>query len=70
MSSAPPVRRADKLMSDEDARLFLARGHCARVATIGADGAPYVTPLLYVCLDGEILMHNSAARLPGGRRAG
>jgi nitroimidazol reductase NimA-like FMN-containing flavoprotein (pyridoxamine 5'-phosphate oxidase superfamily) len=61
MSSAPPVRRTDKLMSDEDARLFLARGHCARVATVGADGAPYVTPLLYVCLDGEILMHNSAS---------
>lgn len=61
MSSAPPVRRTDKLMSDEDTRRLLARGHCARVATVGADGAPYVTPLLYVWMDGEILMHNSAA---------
>ena len=39
MSSAPPVRRTDKLMSEEDAHRLLARGHCARVATVGADGA-------------------------------
>ena len=62
MSSAPPVRRTDKLMSEADAQRLLARGRSARVATVGADGAPYVTPLLYVCIDGEILMHNSAAR--------
>lgn len=67
MSSAPPVRRTDKLMSGEDVHRLLARGHCARVATVGADGAPYVTPLLYVWMDGEILMHNSAA--PGHFRA-
>ena len=61
MSSPPPVRRSDKLMSDDRARAFLSRGHCARVATVGADGSPYCTPLLYVCMDGELLMHNSAA---------
>ena len=61
MSSPPPVRRSDKLMSDDRARAFLSRGHCARVATVGVDGSPYCTPLLYVCIDGELLMHNSAA---------
>lgn len=62
MSGAPSVRRLDKLMSDEAAHALLARGRCARVATVGADGAPYCTPLLYVWMDGEIYMHNSAAR--------
>ncbi len=61
MSSAPRVRRTDKLMSEEAARALLARGHCVRVATVSADGAPYCTPLLYVWMDGEIYMHNSAA---------
>lgn len=62
MSNAPPVRRLDKLMADDSSRALLARGHCARVATVGADGAPYCTPLLYVWMDGELYMHNSAAR--------
>ena len=62
MSSPPPVRRTDKVMSDESARALLARGHCARIATVSADGSPYCTPLLYIVMDGEIYLHNSAAR--------
>src|SRR5260370_42192447 len=62
--SAPPVRRKDKLMSDEQALEFLARGLCGRIASIGADGWPYCLPLLYVWADGEVLVHNPAARGP------
>jgi len=60
--SAPPVRRKDKLMSDEQALEFLARGWCGRIASVGADGWPYCVPLLYVWADGEVRVHNPAAR--------
>jgi nitroimidazol reductase NimA-like FMN-containing flavoprotein (pyridoxamine 5'-phosphate oxidase superfamily) len=62
MSGAPQVRRADKLMSDERARETLERGFCGRLATVGEDGWPYCVPLLYVYMDGEILVHNTRAR--------
>lgn len=61
MSSPPDVRRKDKLMPDDAAREFLAAGHTGRLATVGPDGWPYVTPLLYVVLDGEIWVHNTRA---------
>jgi nitroimidazol reductase NimA-like FMN-containing flavoprotein (pyridoxamine 5'-phosphate oxidase superfamily) len=62
MSAPPQVRRKDKLMTDADAEAFLARGYCGRIATIGPDGWPYCVPLLYVWADGEVLVHNPAAR--------
>jgi uncharacterized protein len=62
MSAPPQLRRADKLMTDVRALEFLARGFCGRIASIGADGWPYCVPLLYVWADGEIRVHNSAAR--------
>jgi len=62
MSAPPPVRRADKLMSEDRARALLAAGHSGRLATVGADGWPYCVPLLYVWMDGEIWVHNTAAR--------
>lgn len=62
MSNAPQVRRADKLMPEESAREALARGFAGRLATVGADGWPYVVPLLYVWIDGEIWVHNTRAR--------
>ena len=47
MSSAPPefppVRRQDKLMSDDDARDMLAKGRYGCVATVSADGSPYTS---------------------------
>lgn len=61
MSGAPQVRRTDKLMPEERAREALARGFCGRLATIGEDGWPYCLPLLYVCLDGEVWVHNTRA---------
>jgi uncharacterized protein len=60
--SAPPLRRIDKLMSEEHTLELLAHGYCGRVASVGADGWPYCVPLLYVWTGGEVLVHNSAAR--------
>lgn len=62
MSRAPDVRRKDKLMPEDTARALLQRGYVGRVATVDADGQPYVTPLLYVLMDGRIYVHNSRAR--------
>lgn len=62
MSGSPQVRRADKLMAAERARETLERGFCGRLATVGPDGAPYCVPLLYVCMEGEVLVHNTSAR--------
>lgn len=59
MSALPEVRRADKLMPDEETLAFLAEGYCGRLGTVGAEGQPYVTPLLYVVMDGEIWVHNA-----------
>jgi uncharacterized protein len=60
--SAPQLRRTDRVMSDARIEELLANGFCGRLATVGADGAPYCVPLLYVWLDGEVLLHNTGAR--------
>src|SRR5260370_40025038 len=62
MSGSPQVRRADKLMGEERARETLEGGFCGRLATVGEDGSPYCVPLLYVCMDGEIFVHNTRAK--------
>ena len=62
MSGSPQVRRADKLMAEERVRETLERGFCGRLATVGEDGAPYCVPLLYICMDGEVFVHNTRAR--------
>jgi nitroimidazol reductase NimA-like FMN-containing flavoprotein (pyridoxamine 5'-phosphate oxidase superfamily) len=61
MSSPPQVRRTDKLMTEASSLETLTRGFCGRLATIGADGYPYCVPLLYVWMDGQVYVHNSAA---------
>lgn len=60
--SSPRLRRADKQMSEPRARELLARAYSGRLATVGANGWPYVVPLLYVWMKGEIYVHNSKAR--------
>jgi uncharacterized protein len=62
MSATPPIRRADKAMSEAAARDALAGGFSGRLATIGPDGWPYCVPLLYVSMGDEIWVHNTAAR--------
>jgi len=60
--SAPPLRRADRAMSEQRAWDILARGFSGRLATIGEDGYPYCIPLLYVCMDGEVYVHTTSAK--------
>jgi uncharacterized protein len=66
MSAPPNMRRAEKQMPDDRALDVLQKGFCGRLATIGPDGYPYCVPLLYVCMDGEVYVHNSLA--PGHLR--
>ncbi len=62
MSRPPKVRRSDKQMSSAAVDKMLSTGYCGHIATVGADGAPYVCPLLYVWLNGQIWLHNTSAR--------
>jgi len=62
MSGSPQMQRADKLMGEERARETLEGGFCGRLATVGEDGSPYCVPLLYVCMDGEIFVHNTRGK--------
>jgi nitroimidazol reductase NimA-like FMN-containing flavoprotein (pyridoxamine 5'-phosphate oxidase superfamily) len=62
MSSSPTLRRADRQMDDARVEEMLARGYCGRLATVGADGFPYVVPLLYVWMEGKLYVHNTIAR--------
>src|SRR5689334_11492583 len=57
MSTAPELRRADRAMTEEEIASFLRGSHHGRLATVGSDGYPYCLPLLYVFLDGRILVH-------------
>jgi nitroimidazol reductase NimA-like FMN-containing flavoprotein (pyridoxamine 5'-phosphate oxidase superfamily) len=61
MSTPPQMRRADKVISPEQALATLERGYCGRIATIGPDGYPYCVPMLYVWLSGEVYLHNAKA---------
>src|SRR3954469_10921424 len=60
--SSPQLRRQDRVLGDAEARALLMRAYCGRIASVGADGWPYLVPLLYLFEDGEITVHNSAAR--------
>lgn len=62
MSNAPQLRRADKLLSDEQALACVAHGYSGRLATVGSDGWPYIIPLLYIWMNDEIWVHNTSAR--------
>jgi nitroimidazol reductase NimA-like FMN-containing flavoprotein (pyridoxamine 5'-phosphate oxidase superfamily) len=62
MSSAPSIRRTDRLMSEEHAHHLLRHGFCGRLATVSADGSPYCVPLLYVVKDRSLYVHSTVAR--------
>jgi len=57
------VRRADKLMRQEELKEFLARAFCGRTATLGRDGYPYVVPNLFVWMEERIFLHTT--NVPG-----
>src|ERR1700731_4101609 len=62
MSSAPQLRRAERMMSEEQARQLFQQGFCRRLATVGEDGSPYCVPLLYVVIQGRLYVHNTSDR--------
>ncbi len=49
-------------MSEERVRELIRHAYSGRLATVGPDGWPYVIPLLYVWMRGEIWVHNTSAR--------
>lgn len=53
------LRRADKIMSAEEVRSFIAQAYCGRIATLGRDGFPYVVPNLFVWMDERIYLHTA-----------
>jgi nitroimidazol reductase NimA-like FMN-containing flavoprotein (pyridoxamine 5'-phosphate oxidase superfamily) len=61
MSSFPELRRNDRLMAPQDAWAFLSGGYSGCLATVGSDGYPYVTPLLYVTSAPRIFVHGASA---------
>jgi nitroimidazol reductase NimA-like FMN-containing flavoprotein (pyridoxamine 5'-phosphate oxidase superfamily) len=60
--SSPQLRRQDRALADAEARRLIERAYCGRLATISADGSPYIVPLLHVLAGDEICVHNTAAR--------
>src|SRR5690349_17066964 len=61
MSNAPSLRRTDKQMQVDECWDFVRQAQVARVATVSADGSPYVIPLLHLVLDGAIWFHTTSA---------
>ena len=62
-----PMRRQDLAMDEARTEALLRRAFCGRLATVGSDGAPYCTTMLYVWMDGRIVMHG--ARTTGHLRS-
>jgi nitroimidazol reductase NimA-like FMN-containing flavoprotein (pyridoxamine 5'-phosphate oxidase superfamily) len=60
--SAFSMRRGDRIMSADQALQLIERGYSCRLATVGADGAPYCTPFLYVWMNGGIYVHSTSAK--------
>ena len=53
------LRRTDKVMSAQEVDDFLARAFCGRIATVDAQGYPYIHPTLYVWMGRTVYMHTS-----------
>ena len=62
MSGPNDVRRRDLVMDEAGIEALLQHGFCGRLATVGVDGAPYCTTMLYVWMDGRLHMHGTRAR--------
>ena len=61
MSGPTQVRRPDLTMDEARTQALLVHGFCGRLATVGIDGAPYCTTMLYIWMDGLIHMHGTRA---------
>lgn len=54
-----PVRRADRQISEAEARVLLVSGEYGVLSTVSPDGQPYATPLSYVVIDNHICFHGA-----------
>ena len=59
--SGPGLRRADRAMTDKQARQALEAGFAGRLATVSEDGHPYCVPLLYIWADNQVFLHGTSA---------
>lgn len=55
------LRRADKIMSDEEVDSFLTTAFCGRTATVDAEGFPYIVPNLFVWHARSVWLHTARA---------
>jgi nitroimidazol reductase NimA-like FMN-containing flavoprotein (pyridoxamine 5'-phosphate oxidase superfamily) len=55
------MHRIERQMTDEDARAFLRTQKVAHVATVDANGWPYVIPLIYIYEGGDRLYVHTGA---------
>jgi hypothetical protein len=62
MSQPTDIRRGDLAMEPARIEALLQQGFCGRLATVGADGAPYCTTMLYVWMDGAVHLHGTRAK--------
>jgi nitroimidazol reductase NimA-like FMN-containing flavoprotein (pyridoxamine 5'-phosphate oxidase superfamily) len=60
MSRPSDIRRQDLVMEPDRAEALLQRAFCGRLATVGSDGAPYCTTMLFVWMDGAVWLHGTA----------
>ena len=51
------MRRKDRAISQEEALELLERNEYGMLSTVGEDGQPYVVPLSYVLMDGQLYFH-------------
>lgn len=55
------MRRAERAMTDDDARELLERGEYGVLSTVSPGGEPYGIPVNYCLLDGGIYFHCAVA---------
>lgn len=52
-----PMRRKDRALSPDDAKLLLEKCEYGTLATVSGEGWPYATPVSYVYRNGKIYIH-------------
>ncbi len=53
------MRRADRQLGQSEVNAIIANGEYLTLATISADGTPYVTALSYAVIDGDLYFHSA-----------
>lgn len=53
------MRRKDRMIPEEEARLLLEKGEYGVLATVNGDGRPYAVPLSYLYVDEKIYFHSA-----------